>query len=114
MLSEFIHARLSYPAVHLAVEQVHQRSVQLGPLVLESNPLKNRTPAVDRRPTCLTLLFSHCCEEWTISYSLPRMSACSLYGYFSCEKLPSVLSKIFLEFTEISRLYNSYCYEMPP
>src|SRR6185312_5464067 len=57
MLSEFILSRLSYPAVHLAVEQVHQRSVQLGPLVLESNPLKNRTPAVDRRPTCLTLVF---------------------------------------------------------
>ena len=59
MLSEFIHSRLSYPAVHLAVELVHQWSVQLGPLVLESNPLKNRTPAVDRRPTCLTLVYSH-------------------------------------------------------
>jgi hypothetical protein len=56
MLSAFIHSRLSYPAVHLAVELADQRSVHLGPLVLETNPLKNRTPAVDRRPTCLTLL----------------------------------------------------------
>ena len=56
MLSEFILARLSYPAMPLAGQQVHQWSVQLGPLVLESNLLKNRTPAVDRSPTCLTLL----------------------------------------------------------
>ena len=56
MLSELIHSRLSYPAVPLAGQQAHQWSVQLGPLVLESNPLKNRTPAVDRRPTCLTLV----------------------------------------------------------
>ena len=70
MLSEFIRARLSYPAVPLAGQQVHQRSVQLGPLVLESNPLKNRTPAVDRGPTCLTLLvISHYCEERTITLS---------------------------------------------
>jgi len=33
MLSEFIHSRLSYPAVPLAGQQAHQRSVQLGPLV---------------------------------------------------------------------------------
>ena len=56
MLSEFIRSRLSYSAVPLAGQQTHQWSVQLGPLVLESNPLKNRTPAVDRSPTCLTLL----------------------------------------------------------
>ncbi len=67
MLSEFIHSRLSYPAVQLAPEQAHQWSVHLGPLVLETNPLKNRTPAVDRRPTCLTLLHSHLCEKRTIS-----------------------------------------------
>ncbi len=56
MLSEFIHTRHSYPAVLLAEEQAHQRSVHSGPLVLETNLLKIRTPAVDRRPTCLTHL----------------------------------------------------------
>ena len=40
MLSEFIRSRLSYPAVPLAGQQVHQRSVQLGPLVLGANLLK--------------------------------------------------------------------------
>jgi len=39
MLSEFIRSRLSYPAMPLAGQQAHQWSVQLGPLVLESNPL---------------------------------------------------------------------------
>jgi len=42
MLSEFIPSRHSYSAFHLAVEQIHQRSVQLGPLVLELNLLKNQ------------------------------------------------------------------------
>ena len=54
MLSEVIHARHSYLAVQLALEPVHQRSVHSGPLVLGANLLKNRTPTVDRRPTCLT------------------------------------------------------------
>ena len=35
----------------LAEQLVHQRSVQLGPLVLESDPLNFLTPAVDRDRT---------------------------------------------------------------
>ena len=42
MLSEFIPSQHSYSAVHLAVEQIHQRSVHFGPLVLETNLLKNQ------------------------------------------------------------------------
>ena len=42
MLSEFIPSQHSYSAVHLAVEQIHQRSVQLGPLVVYS-PLTRST-----------------------------------------------------------------------
>ncbi|GEM_PF-1688840 len=42
MLSEVIHARHSYAAVHLAVQLPHQRSVRFGPLVLETSLLKNR------------------------------------------------------------------------
>ena len=42
MLSEFIRSKLSYSALPLAGQQIHQRFVQLGPLVLESNPLKNQ------------------------------------------------------------------------
>ena len=51
MLSALIPSRHSYPAMLLAEQLVHQRSVQLGPLVLESNPLKFLTPAVDRDRT---------------------------------------------------------------
>ena len=42
MLSEVIHARHSYPALLLAEQLVHQRSVHSGPLVLGTNLLKNR------------------------------------------------------------------------
>ena len=42
MLSAVIHSRHSYPAMLLAEQLVHQRSVPLGPLVLERDLLKNR------------------------------------------------------------------------
>ena len=51
MLSALIQSRLSYPAVHLAVQLVNQRSVQHGPLVLVSEPLKIPTPTIDRDRT---------------------------------------------------------------
>ncbi len=37
--------------MQLAPQQVHQRSVRLGPLVLETAPLKFPTPAADRDRT---------------------------------------------------------------
>ena len=48
MLSAFILSVLSYPAVPLARQLVHQSYVQLNPLVLKLNPLKIRTPTADR------------------------------------------------------------------
>ena len=51
MLSALIQSRHSYPAMPLAGQPVHQRSVRLGPLVLESGPLEFLTPAVDRDRT---------------------------------------------------------------
>src|SRR5690554_3673488 len=51
MLSALIPSRHSYPAVLLAKQLVHQRSVQPGPLVLGSDPLKFPTPAMDRDRT---------------------------------------------------------------
>ena len=51
MLSALIPSRHSYPAMLLAEQLVHQRSVQLGPLVLESDPLKFLTPTADRDRT---------------------------------------------------------------
>jgi hypothetical protein len=51
MLSALISSQRSYPALQLASQQVHQRLVQLGPLVLKSGPLKFLTPITDRDRT---------------------------------------------------------------
>ncbi len=51
MLSAFIPSIHSYPAVQLAPQQVHQRYVHPGPLVLRTAPLKSRTPTADRDRT---------------------------------------------------------------
>ena len=51
MLSALILSQHSYSAMLLAKQQIHQRLVQLGPLVLESDPLKFLTPTVDRDRT---------------------------------------------------------------
>ena len=51
MLSALILTRRGYPAVHLAVQPVHRRSVQHGPLVLVSEPRKSPAPTTDRDRT---------------------------------------------------------------
>jgi hypothetical protein len=51
MLSAVIPSVYSYPAVPLARQQVHQRYVQPGPLVLGSTLLKTPTPTADRDQT---------------------------------------------------------------
>jgi hypothetical protein len=51
MLSAVILSKLSYPAMLLAEQLVHQRSVHSGPLVLGAAPLKYPTPMTDRDRT---------------------------------------------------------------
>ena len=51
MLSAVILSVLSYPAMLLAEQLVHQRYVHPGPLVLGAAPLKSRTPTADRDRT---------------------------------------------------------------
>ena len=51
MLSAVIPSVLSYPAVPLARQPVHQRYVHPGPLVLGAAPLKSRTGMADRDRT---------------------------------------------------------------
>src|SRR5271167_1499668 len=53
MLSVLISSEHSYPAMQLAPQQVHQRFVRHGPLVLESALLKFLTPITDRDRTVL-------------------------------------------------------------
>ena len=51
MLSALIHARLGYPAVHLAAQPADRRSVHHGPLVLVAEPRKTPAPTIDRDRT---------------------------------------------------------------
>src|ERR687890_2396926 len=51
MLSALISSERSYPALQLAPQQVHQRLVHPGPLVLRTGPLKYLTPTTDRDRT---------------------------------------------------------------
>ena len=51
MLSALILSRLSYPAMHLAVQLEHQRSLIPGPLVLRNAPVKYPTPTADKDRT---------------------------------------------------------------
>src|ERR1700687_1981872 len=51
MLSAVIRSRRSYPAVPLARQLIHQRSVHPGPLVLRVPPLKSPAPTTDRDRT---------------------------------------------------------------
>ena len=51
MLSAFIPAELSYPAMPLARQPVHHRFVHPGPLVLGTAPRKFPTPTIDRDRT---------------------------------------------------------------
>ena len=53
MLSAFILAVHSYSALHLAAQQIHQRYVRSGPLVLRACPRNLLTPTTDRDRTVL-------------------------------------------------------------
>ena len=74
MLSAFIPAERSYPALPLARQQVHQRFVHPGPLVLRTEPLKSPTPMVDRdrtvsrrsKPSSRTALMGEQPNPWNL------------------------------------------------
>ena len=51
MPSAVIPSVYSYPALRLAPQQVHQRYVHPGPLVLRADPLNSPTPTADRDRT---------------------------------------------------------------
>ena len=72
MLSAVIPSGHSYPAMRLAPQPEHHRSVQLGPLVLKSAPLKRPAPTTDRdrtvsrrsEPSSRTALISEQLNPW--------------------------------------------------
>ena len=74
MLSAVISSILSYQALQLALQPVHQRYVQPGPLVLGSTPLNSSTRIADRdrtvsrrsEPSSRTTLISEQPNPWDL------------------------------------------------
>ena len=94
MHSAVIPSVLSYPAVRLAPQPVHQRYVHPGPLVLGTAPLKSRTPTADRdrtvsrrsKPSSRTTLIGEQPNPWDLLQPQDVMSRhrgakrCRRYG----------------------------------
>ena len=82
MLSAVIPSQLSYPAVPLAGQLVHQRLVQRGPLVLSPTPLKPPAPAADRdrpvsrrsEPSSRTALMAEQANPWELLHPQDAVS----------------------------------------
>ena len=74
MLSALIRSGHSYPAVPLARQLEHQRSVRPNPLVLRANLLKSPAPTVDRdqpgsrrsKPSSRTTLIGEQPNPWDL------------------------------------------------
>src|SRR4030067_1612416 len=82
MLSAFIQAEHSYPALHLAAQPVYWRSVRSDPLVLEATPLKCPAPVSDRdrtvsrrsKPSSPTALIGEQPNPWNLLQLQDAMS----------------------------------------
>ena len=82
MLSAVIPSEHSYPAMRLAPQQVHQRFVHPGPLVLGAAPLKSLAPTADRdrtvsrrsKPSSRTSLIGEQPNPWDLLQPQDEMS----------------------------------------
>jgi hypothetical protein len=82
MLSALILSGHSYPALPLARQLAHQRSVHPNPLVLGANLLRSRTPTVDRdrpvsrrsKPSSRTALIGEQPNPWDLLQPQDAMS----------------------------------------
>ena len=107
MLSAVIPSVLSYPAMPLARQQVHQRYVHPGPLVLGATPLNSPTPTADRdrtvsrrsKPSSRTALIGEQPNPWDLLQPQDAMSRhrgakqCRRYGLLG---IISLLSPAYL------------------
>ena len=111
MLSAVISSVLSYPAMLLAQQLVHQWYVHLGPLVLKIGPLKSPTPTADRdrtvsrrsKPSSRTTLIGEQPNPWDLLQPQDVMSRHRGAKRFRrCERLGiiSLLSPEYLLFVE--------------
>ncbi|MCC2646658.1 MAG: hypothetical protein K0Q51_857 [Rickettsiaceae bacterium] len=111
MPSAFIPSILSYPAVPLARQLVHQRYVHLGPLVLKTDPLKFPTPTADRdrtvsrrsKPSSRTTLIGEQPNPWDLLQPQDVMSrhrGAKRYRRYGRLGIISLLSPEYLLFVE--------------
>ena len=116
MPSAFIRSRLGYPAMHLVIQLVHQRSVHPGPLVLRTAPLKYLTPTPDRdrtvsrrsEPSSRTALMGEQPNPWNLLQLLP--SAFALFEWFpSILREPLSASDTLSEATAPVKLPTRHC-----
>ena len=101
----------SYPALRLAPQQVHQRYVHPGPLVLRADPLKYPTPTADRdrtvsrrsEPSSRTTLIGEQPNPWDLLQPQDVMSRhrgaklCRRYGLLGKISLLSLEYLLFVE-----------------
>jgi hypothetical protein len=106
MPSAVIPSVHSYPAMQLAPQQVHQRYVHPGPLVLRADPLNSPTPTADRdrtvsrrsKPSSRTTLIGEQPNPWDLLQPQDVMSRhrgakrCRRYG------LLGIISLLSLEY----------------
>src|SRR6516225_6867468 len=111
MLSAVIPSVHSYAALRLAPQQLHQRYVHPGPLVLGTDPLKSPTPTADRdrtvsrrsEPSSRTTLIGEQPNPWDLLRPQDVMSRhrgakrCRRYGLLG---IISLLSPAYLLFVE--------------
>ena len=111
MPSAIIPSALSYAALPLARQQLHQRCVHPGPLVLGTDPLNSPTPTTDRdrtvsrrsEPSSRTTLIGEQPNPWDLLQPQDVMSRhrgakrCRRYGLLG---IISLLSPAYLLFVE--------------
>src|SRR6476469_7545995 len=117
MPSAVIQSIHSYPALRLAPQQVHQRYVHPGPLVLRTDPLNSPTPTPDRdqtvsrrfEPNSRTTLIGEQPNPWDLLQPQDVMSRhrgakrCRRYGLLG---IISLLSPAYLLFVERRPFHN--------
>ena len=111
MLSAVIPSTHSYPAMPLARQQVHQRCVHPGPLVLRTDPLNSPTPTADRdrtvsrrsKPSSRTTLVGEQPNPWNLLQLQDVMSrhrGAKRSRRYGLSETISLLSPAYLLFVE--------------
>ena len=120
MLSAVIPSGRSYPAVPLARQLVHQRSVHLGPLVLKAGPLKHPTTAADRdrtvsrrsEPSSRTALIGEQPNPWDLLQPQDAMSRHRGAKPLRRYELSTAISLLSPEY--LLSVERRHCHELPP